>query len=472
MQCHLETTSAPLPYAVRHVGRGVFSYKPGEPLADYAIHFDHAPGTGHDDKFEIAGSAYRLRKSLCFQKSGTMTCTTCHNPHDVPRGEEAKSHYVSVCKSCHGDLEKLVTERRHTASSDCLGCHMPKRRTDDVVHAVMTDHYIQRRRPSRDLLAPLAEDHGPHANEYRGEVVVYYPPPPSSLQDSELYTAVAQVMAKANVPDGIRRLDTAIRQSATPSGEFYFELAKALADDGAHDRAIPMYEETLRRLPDYWPALHRLGLSLMRVQRFDRAVEVMSKAASLSSEGTVHNELGLLYRRMGRIPEAQAALKKAIAIDPRFAPAHNNLAGMLLDAGDVNGAESEFREAIRLQPDLAASHASLAHVLMNRSRFQEAEFHFERAIRESEPGDAAFGDAHLSLGGIKELQGKLDDAARNYRAVLAVVPDDPKANYSLGALLVMQGKPRESLPHLQKAAQSPDAKIRESAAETLRRLKR
>src|SRR6185369_9068043 len=102
----------------------------------------------------------------------------------------------------------------------------------------------------------------------------------------------------------------------------------------------------------------------------------------------------------------------------------------------------------------------------------EATFHFERAIRESEPGDAAFGDAHLSLGGIKELQGKLDDAARNYRAVLAVVPDDPKANYSLGALLVMQGKPRESLPYLQKAAQSTDLKVREAATETLRRLKR
>ena len=122
---------------------------------------------------------------------------------------------------------------------------------------------------------------------------------------------------------------------------------------------------------------------------------------------------------------------------------------MLLDSGDVQGAESEFREAIRLQPDLAASHASLAHVLMNRSRFDEARFHFERALRESEPGDAAFVDAHLSLGGMKELQG-LDDAARNYRAVLAFMPDDPKANYSLGALLVMQGRSSESHRTLKK----------------------
>ena len=36
---------------------------------------------------------------------------------------------------------------------NCLDCHMPKRRTDDAVHVIMTDHYIQRCRPARDLLA-------------------------------------------------------------------------------------------------------------------------------------------------------------------------------------------------------------------------------------------------------------------------------------------------------------------------------
>jgi len=93
MQCHLETTSAPLPNMIRRYGRGAFSYKPGEPLGDYMLHFDHAAGTGRQDKFEIAHAAYRLRKSACFQESaGAMTCTTCHHPHDVPRGPRAAQH--------------------------------------------------------------------------------------------------------------------------------------------------------------------------------------------------------------------------------------------------------------------------------------------------------------------------------------------------------------------------------------------
>ena len=82
MQCHLETTTFRLPESYRRFGRGFYSYRPGEALSDYIVHFDHAPGTGHDDKFEIVSAAYRLRQSLCFIKGeGKLTCTTCHNPH-------------------------------------------------------------------------------------------------------------------------------------------------------------------------------------------------------------------------------------------------------------------------------------------------------------------------------------------------------------------------------------------------------
>ena len=116
MQCHLETTSAPLPPFIHRFGRGVFSFRPGEELSDYVLHFDHAPGAGHDDKFVIVNAAYRLRRSLCFQKSGgAMTCVTCHDPHDIPRGEEAARHYAEVCRSCHAStLDEQIASRENT----------------------------------------------------------------------------------------------------------------------------------------------------------------------------------------------------------------------------------------------------------------------------------------------------------------------------------------------------------------------
>src|SRR5262249_43502735 len=97
MQCHLETTSFRLPNAIVRYERGPFSYKPGEPLPDFMLHFDKLSAA--DDRFEIAGAAYRLRQSKCFLKSAAaLRCTTCHNPHDIPRGEEAAKHYTQACR--------------------------------------------------------------------------------------------------------------------------------------------------------------------------------------------------------------------------------------------------------------------------------------------------------------------------------------------------------------------------------------
>ncbi len=163
MQCHLETTSFPLPNALQRYERGPFSYNPGEPLSNFLLFFDHAPDKGRGDKFELASAAYRLRRSACFLKSaGKLTCTTCHNPH-----EQTTRDITATCRQCHATGE-------HMQAQNCTGCHMPARRTEDVVHAVVTDHYIQRRPPARDLLAGMPERHEAEG-DYRGKVVAVLP---------------------------------------------------------------------------------------------------------------------------------------------------------------------------------------------------------------------------------------------------------------------------------------------------------
>jgi predicted CXXCH cytochrome family protein len=285
MQCHLETTTRSLPTSVIRFDRNVFSFRPGQPLSDNILHFDYAPGKEPADRFEIAHTAYRLRKSACFlQTAGTpkaMTCTTCHNPHDALRGEAAAAHYVEVCRQCHAaGFNAMVAAGRHSAAKDCLTCHMPKRRTDDVVHAVMTDHYIQRRKPARDLLAPLNERQEDAATRYRGEAVLYYPPKPPAANQTELYLAVAQVIDSSNLANGTPRLRQAIETFRPKQGAFYYHLAEADASLGNSEEALKMYRVAVERAPkhrgswlSYAIALSGAGRAAKRPQCCNRRLQ-------------------------------------------------------------------------------------------------------------------------------------------------------------------------------------------------------
>ena len=415
MQCHLETTSAPLPNSIVRFDRDPFSYRPGEPLGDFILHFDHAPGSGRDDKFEIAGAAYRLRRSACFQKS-ELTCATCHNPHDIPRGEEARAHYTAVCQQCHSS--------DHAQTGDCIGCHMPKRRTEDAVHVVMTDHYIQRRKPSRDLLAPLAE----REKDYRGEVVLYYPPALPDGADRDLYFGVAQVSQKSNLDRGIEALSAAIDKYRPARIEFYLQLADAWRDSGRMDKALPLYQEAVRRDPKSLIALQRLGFS-------SRSADVLKQVLSVdASDAATWHQLGLVYLDQGSRSEAAAAFQKAIEVDPDLSEAHNSLGGLFLESGDLSRAEPALREAIRIKPDYAQAHSNLASVLASSNRFDEARYHFEAAIR--------------------------------------LKPDFTAARFNYGVALVKMNRVNEAIPHFRKVAESRDTGLRDRALQIIQQLER
>jgi predicted CXXCH cytochrome family protein len=501
MQCHLETTSSPLPASMVRYERGPFSYHPGDPLTDFILHFDHASGTGHDDKFEITGSVYRLRQSECFRKSGgALTCTTCHNPHDAVQGEEAARRYTSACRQCHGAvLDRLVSAGAHTTSTDCTGCHMPKRRTDDVVHAVMTDHLIQRRKPPRDLLAAVAEPRV-DATPYRGEVMAYYPPSSAMRPQDELYLAIAQVTQQSNLTAGIARLQAAIDKYRPERAEYYLQLGDAFSNAGRFEPAVPAYEEALRREPKSAAALERLALCLSSLKQYSRAESTLNQALNLVPNAATWIQLGLVRLQQGKAPDAIAAFEKAIELDPEMPDAYNTAGAIWFEIGDTARAETELRNAIRLQPNGAPARDNLGNLLSASDRFEEARYHFEAALRFKENYNGArynyalalakvhrldeaqtqveailrtdpnSAGAHEFLGNLLGAKGRRDRAIEQFREAVRIQPDFARANLDLGAALVDSGNAAEAIPPLRKAAQSTDASAREEALKLLDRL--
>ena len=81
------------------------------------------------------------------------------------------------------------------------------------------------------------------------------------------------------------------------------------------------------------------------------------------------------------MPQAKAALDKALALDPNLGEAHATH-GLYLDLyqWDYAGAERELRRAIELNPNYPSAHHWLAIALAERGRFDEAEQEMNRAL--------------------------------------------------------------------------------------------
>ncbi len=442
MQCHLQTTSLRSPDSIRRYNRRPFSYRPGEPLRDYMVYFDFA-GRGNGEKFEIDHAAYRLAQSQCFQRS-QMTCTTCHDPHRQSQGPAAIERYESVCRNCHASAHR---DSASLAGKSCLDCHMPKRRTEDVVHAVMTDHYIQRRRPQRDLLSPLREI---HPQEAAAVAVTIYDPAHGPSAEAELYRAVAQARQQADPNTGIAQLEAAIGRDHPVRPEFYFELGRAYAKSGQAEKGIHWLEEALRMRSDFSPALKELGAAMSDSGQLARAAEVLERVTAAPSQNAeALTDLGGVYIQEGMLDRAEQVLQRAVAIDPGLPTAYNVRGLERLRRGDRSGAETDFREAIRMQPDLAVAQSNLGNMLAGAGDLRQALFHLKKAIA-SDPENV---DAHYNLGEAFAATGSFDEALKELETAVRLNPKFAKAHNDLGRLLTMRGRNGEALQHFLRASE-------------------
>jgi tetratricopeptide (TPR) repeat protein len=92
----------------------------------------------------------------------------------------------------------------------------------------------------------------------------------------------------------------------------------------------------------------------------------MSDARALQREAFAHF-------RGGRLDEAAATYREALAADPSLALAWNGLAMVLERQGDLDGAIEAARRLVALEPDEALGHTSLSMFYQRKGLIAEAE---------------------------------------------------------------------------------------------------
>ena len=421
MQCHAKTASE----RIRRFGRSVYSYRPGESLEDYLVHFDLMDAQSGEpvEEYKIDSSTYRLLQSACFRESqGKMTCTTCHDPHRTLQGEEALLHYRQTCLECHPRPSRGA--HPEPASSDCRPCHMPRRRTEDAVHVAMTDHIIQRLPPTNDLLAPLEEDHSPKS----GETVLSHPGEvPSSERD--LYGAIMRAESGTDSKQAMALLQRVLETESTRAAEPYLKLASLQMEAGDLEDA----EVNLRRVieidPDVVDARLRLGDLLTEKGRLTQAAMHYRKILEVDQRNPeAHIGLGLLLKRQQQPERATRHFRKSLELDPQSVEAHLNLGSNMLALGRLERAEYYFRGLLRLEQGMAEPYLNLGVIAARQGRSEEAIAAFQQAIVRK----LDFVEAYYNLGLEQARLGRNRKALAAFQQVVRLQPSHASAHYNLG----------------------------------------
>ena len=153
------------------------------------------------------------------------------------------------------------------------------------------------------------------------------------------------------------------------------------------------------------------------------ALEAARAGASAELRARIEVSAGTLHQACGELDEAEAALRRALALTPRGESAVRALRGLGLVAhakGALAEAEAFYRSARESASDHPLFEARLSTDLgslrLAQHRLDEAREHFERALERSEraPDPITLGITYGNLAILAQEQGDLDAAAASF----------------------------------------------------------
>jgi tetratricopeptide (TPR) repeat protein len=192
-------------------------------------------------------------------------------------------------------------------------------------------------------------------------------------------------------------------------------LAVALRQRGGLAEAVDLLRRAHGRQPaDFWINFHLAWhLSLTEPPRREDSIRYYTAALAIQPLSVAVNlNLANELHATGRLQEGEERARKAIEIDPNFAPPRNTLGLILMrQGGRLDEAIAELRRALALNDRYAEGLFSLGKALASRSEVDEAATYYEKAI-ELRP---AWAEAHCNLGLVYRSQGRFAEAVKELK---------------------------------------------------------
>lgn len=317
----------------------------------------------------------------------------------------------------------------------------------------------------------------------------------SAEVEEELESVAPHVDAR--IQAALSRLDADDREAARqtllglvdePEGGFLAIYNLGVLHDryGEGPEAARRYIETLRRQPDFTPALTNLLRLYIRAGEISEARTLADRYVTARPENLDHQAARLevwaaegrfedviagardILRRdisqveamyqmaiarfeLGQLELAEAIMQRALQLSPERAEFYFLLALSALAQDNDAGARANLRRAIELQPHFPEARNHYGVLLHESGNHDRAIEQFEAAVNDA----PAYVEATINLGNAYKAIGKYDLAEAAFQDALDVDERSAAAHFNLGILYLEAPVPGyEDIPKLEKAVES------------------
>jgi tetratricopeptide (TPR) repeat protein len=199
-------------------------------------------------------------------------------------------------------------------------------------------------------------------------------------------------------------------------------------------RKVEHYTRKMREYPQNPRAPYLLGRSYLEQGRWQEASRYFRQAIEIDSLfALAYHAQGTVLQQQNKLPHAIRAYEWARRIDPDMVEVHNDLGQAYHQAGQFAEAIASYVRGLKLDPDLALVHSNLGMAYAMAGRLDDAVGAFGDAIAR----DSTLVDAHDGLAQVYAAQGRVKEARLEWKTVLRLHPDHPRA-----AALLRQGRNR------------------------------
>jgi predicted O-linked N-acetylglucosamine transferase (SPINDLY family) len=180
----------------------------------------------------------------------------------------------------------------------------------------------------------------------------------------------------------------------------------------------------------------RAGLAAQRAGRLDEAIAHYRRALALEPGMVVAlSNLGGALVALQRHGEAEPLLRRALALAPDYAPALTNLAAALNALGQWEEALPLLEHTLAAAPGYGPALLNLGQALLHLGRFAAGIARLREAVA-AEPASVA---AHQALAQALVRTNRLSEAIGVWQAAIALAPERPGLHAELGSALAGAG---------------------------------